>query len=164
MIFDSEIDDVFDAVYYILEPHAPYIAAGEEDQAEYYLPPEVLEVLSWIALNAVLPVLVGVVTGVILDRFKRQDTKKTDTDLLAIVVQQQQAELERIKDEVRQALGQLHAEKKPSQDHVRIAQANLAQVLRINGLPTDVAESDADKSVKAILRSYWPEDSEASNV
>ena len=149
----NNIEDIFDSVYYILEPDASFISTGEDDEGEYFLGPEALEVLSWIALNVALPLIIGVTQSTIVERLKKWNKGKKDETLVAL--EMQRTELEILQREVQQAVNMLKREQPPDKGSRQIARANLAQVLSINGYPTDIARADADKTVETIIQQYW---------
>jgi hypothetical protein len=149
---ENNIDETFDIVYYVIEPKASFISQGDDDNVRYFIPPEILEILVWIALNVSLPILSGVATSVLADRFKEKDHK---VQLKALEIQKN--ELEHLKIEVKAALDRLDKEKLPSKEQAHIAQASLAQVLRINGWPLDIAETDAEITVVKLREQLWKE-------
>jgi hypothetical protein len=153
MMASNNIEDLFNSVYYILEPHASFISKGEDDHTKYFLPPEVVEVLSWIALNVALPVLVGVAQSTITERLQKRNEGKKDETLVALEMQRK--ELDLLQQEVKQSLNLLKQEQSPDKDSIHIARVNLAPVLSINGYPTDIARVDADKTIDTILQQYW---------
>jgi hypothetical protein len=144
-------EEVMDALYNIFEPHSGYIRREKDHDVRYFIPPEILEALVWVALNISLPILIGFTTSVLADRFKKKD----DKELKAMELQK--AELERLKTEVQQALKELDTKQRPNKESILIARASLTDVLRINGWPSEIAEADAEKAVIQIQHMLWTE-------
>ena len=142
-------DEVMDAVYYVLEPHSSFIHNGNDDNVKYFIPPEILEILAWIALNVSMPILLGVTTSVLSESFKKKDDKKLKA------MELQKAELEQLKADVQKALKELDEQKKPSKENILIARASLADILKINGWTSEMANTDAEKAVLQIQNTLW---------
>jgi hypothetical protein len=137
------VDELVDTSYSILAPHATYISAGQDDQNRYFIPPEVLEALSWIATSIVVPMLTGVATDLIKQRFVPHKGDTPDLPTLQAEVNQLQGELRAL------------AERRPRQTEEwsgagSTATAHLAETLQTYGWPTSVANTDAAKIVHEI--------------
>jgi len=138
-MFDNILDNLFDSAYYILESHSIYISKGEKDQNKYFIAPEVLEALVWICLNVSLPILVGVASSIVSDHLKK---KKGSEELTALNLKKDK--LESLKSEVEQALEKANlSNSRASNDTSLLIQADLAQILEINGWPSSIATTDA---------------------
>jgi hypothetical protein len=67
------LENLVDAVYYVLEPHATYISKGGDEDIRYFVPPEILEALTWIGLHVCIPIITGVTTSVVADRLTKKE-------------------------------------------------------------------------------------------
>ena len=132
-------DDIENSIYEILESHASYIRRGPEDTALHYVPPEVLEALTWMLMNILLPIFTGITASVVWKRLENQD----DKELIAMILEK--AELQRLKAEVQQLLERMQKETEPNNELILIVKKKLVHVLMVNGWPSDIAEKDTEK-------------------
>ncbi len=146
-------DEVFDRAYYTLEPHASYISTGPGDKGHYFIPAEVLESLTWIALNITVPMLTSVGSSLIYDRLKRRKAAH-DRDVNALSLSQE--ELDRIRSEVVNAIAAKDSFPTPSINVIVSAREDLAITLRANGFPPSHADSDAKAVVNLLADAFWP--------
>jgi hypothetical protein len=140
-------EEIFDRTFYAIEPHAAYISLGVEGEGYYFLDVAVLEALAWLCLNVAMPVLTGVGSSLMYDRVKRRDKQQGETRVLAI----SKADIEAIKAEVLETFRNEGQVALPQSGPGR-TDAAVAELLRENGLPADVAQETARKIVKEIMR------------
>jgi hypothetical protein len=138
--------------YTELEPRATYIHGTADDEIRYFIPSEVLVVLAWIGTNIVLPILTGAAGSTILEKLKK---RKNESQLKALELQKKIEEVEKLKIDAEAALEKLNAVKPPSEEKALIARVSLAEVLKINGWPSDLAEKDAERIVLRIRNHLW---------
>jgi hypothetical protein len=147
----SKDEDLFDAVYERLLPHASYISAGDDDSARYFIPPEVFETLVWIVCNVAVPVLTGVSASIISDRLsaikrgKREEIRalKTPANDLPVILK-----------EIHDA-ATLPNPQRPTIGMLTRARDNVEEVLRANGFPAPVAAAAADEAINAAVETTW---------
>lgn len=144
-------DDIENSIYEILEPHASYIRRGPEDTALHYVPPEVLEALTWMLMNILLPIFTGIAASVVWKRLQKQD----DKELIAMILEK--AELQHLKAEVQQLLERVEKETKPNNELIFVAKKKVVHVLMVNGWPSDIAEQDTENILIKIGRQIWTE-------
>lgn len=138
-------EELVDIAYDLLEPHAAFIHEGGDDEVRYFVPPEVLEALSWRGLSIVLPIFTGVTTGILTSVISER-IKKSDSSKEMVAMKMQREELEKLKNEVQEGLQALKKRKgNPNARELSEAQRSLADVLKANGWPSDLAEQDAEQ-------------------
>jgi len=146
-------EEVFDAVYEKLLPHASYISKGKGDQARYFIPPEVAEALVWIICNVVVPIFTGVGTSIISDRLKAMKKgKKEEVRALGITA----SDLSVVQREVHETALSPDSQR-PSIDLLLRARDDVEAVLLQNGFPASVATTAAHEAIDAVVETTWKE-------
>lgn len=140
-------EELSNLVYEILEPHAAYIHNENDDDIRYFVSPEVLVALTWIATNIIIPILTGAASSIILERIRK---RKKEGELKAMQMKEKLNEIELLKKEVESNLQRSRKAQSITDKNIVIAEVTLSEVLEINGWPSEVAKRDAETSVQVI--------------
>ncbi|MCF6260712.1 MAG: hypothetical protein L3J98_11235 [Gammaproteobacteria bacterium] len=149
----GQVNEVVNTIYNVLEPHATYISKGADDTDHYFVPAEILEALSWIISNVMVPIITGVTSGVtvsvLVERIKK---RREEQQIQALVLERE--EIESLKLSVQTALNHLEEKTSPCQNDFSLVEADLVEILMINGWPTDLAKRDAEEILLRVEKCF----------
>jgi hypothetical protein len=153
---DVPLDELFDDLYYCIEPHSTFISRGPGDTSLYFAPQMAIEALTWICTSIALPILLDVGKSLIVEHLKKpEDSPLTK---MKVAMDLQQAEIDALRKQIGTLLERSTEAPRPTPEAIALARAALSKAVQQNGFPSDVAESDANNAIGLLVKRLWGEE------
>lgn len=164
------LEDSMDIAYYAIASHAAYIDGGDDENVHYSIPPEFVEVFSWIVTCFVLPLVVNIISDKLadfIDKAKKEairpDVPKTEKNAIIIIagdkniidistVNNTKINIIDENRELEKALLKINHYNPPTEESIDEIKNNLTQFLCKNGWPKELASKDSQRVIKDFLQ------------